>query len=48
MMEHAIGRFKDASEITHIKNPVDYLKVLIYNSINEMDRATAARVRYYK
>lgn len=37
VVEYAVNRFKKASTRTKIRNPVGYLKVLIYNSINEID-----------
>lgn len=46
VVEHAINRFKEASERTYIRNPVKYLKVLIYNSINEIDIDRDAKLRY--
>ena len=46
VVEHAVNRFKKASEKTYIRNPIGYLKVLIYNSINEIDIDRDAKIRY--
>ena len=46
VVEHAVNRFKKASEKTYIRNPIGYLKVLIYNSINEIDIDRDAKTRY--
>lgn len=36
-IEHAVNKFKEASRMQEIRNPVGYLKVLIYTSISEME-----------
>ncbi len=46
VVEYAVNRFKKASTRTKIRNPVGYLKVLIYNSINEIDIAIDSKFRY--
>lgn len=46
VVEYAVNRFKEASKRTYIRNPVGYLKVLIYNSINEIDIDMDSQIRY--
>ena len=46
VVEYAVNRFKEASARTYIRNPVGYLKVLIYNSINEIDIDMDSKLRY--
>lgn len=46
VVEYAINRFKEVSEKTYIKNPIGYLKVLIYNSINEIDIERDSKLRF--
>ena len=36
-IQHAVNKFKEISGRRRIRNPVAYLKVLIYNSINELE-----------
>ena len=48
VIEYAVSKFKEASERTHIRNPVEYLKVLIYNSINEINIDRDFKLRYYR
>lgn len=43
---HAINKFKESSRLRQIKNPLGYLKVLIYNSINEIDIDMDSKLRY--
>ena len=45
-IEHAVNKFKEASRMREIRNPVGYLKVLIYNSISEMDIDMDSKLRY--
>lgn len=46
VVEHAVNRFKEASRIQRISNPLGYLKVLIYNAIHELEIYMDARLRY--
>lgn len=46
VIQYALDRFKESSRIREIRNPVSYFKVLIYNSINEMDTGVDAKLRY--
>jgi hypothetical protein len=46
VIEHAINKFKESSRIREIRNPLGYLKVLIYNSINEIDVDMDSKLRY--
>lgn len=43
---HAVNSFKEASIRVKIKKIVGYLKVLIYNSINEIDIGVDSKLRY--
>lgn len=45
-IEHAVNKFKEASRMREIRNPIGYLKVLIYNSISEMDIDVDSKLRY--
>lgn len=46
VIEHAINKFKESSRLRQIRNPLGYLKVLIYNSINEIDVDMDSKLRY--
>jgi len=46
IVQHAVNRFKEISGRRRIKNPVAYLKVLIYNSINELDIDMDSKLRH--
>jgi hypothetical protein len=48
VVEHAVNSFKEASTRVKIRNPVGYLKVLIYNSINEINIDMDSKLRYYE
>ncbi|HHV26905.1 MAG TPA: hypothetical protein GXX63_06890 [Tissierellia bacterium] len=45
-IEHAVNKFKEASKSIEIRNPIAYLKVCIYNSINEMAVDIDSKLRY--
>ncbi|WP_158281607.1 hypothetical protein [Sporanaerobacter acetigenes] len=45
-IEHAVNKFKEASRMREIRNPIGYLKVLIYNSISEMDIDVDSKLIY--
>ncbi|MSS44395.1 hypothetical protein FYJ27_11885 [Anaerosalibacter bizertensis] len=45
-VEHAVNKFKEASKSMRIRNPIAYLKVCIYNSINEMAVDIDSKLRY--
>ncbi|MCG4565357.1 hypothetical protein, partial [Anaerosalibacter bizertensis] len=45
-VEHTVNKFKEASKAIRIRNPIAYLKVCIYNSINEMTVDIDSRLRY--
>lgn len=46
VIEHAVNKFKEISRIQEIRNPVGYLKVLIYNSINEVQIDVDSKLRH--
>ncbi|MCG4582634.1 hypothetical protein L0P54_06505, partial [Anaerosalibacter bizertensis] len=46
IVEHAVNKFKEASKAIEIRNPIAYLKVCIYNSINEMTVDIDSKLRY--
>lgn len=46
VVEHAVNKFKEISSIQRIANPLGYLKVLIYNSINEVEIDIDSKLRY--
>lgn len=46
IIEHAVNRFKEISKETKIRNPISYLKVCIYNSINEIKIDLDSKLRY--
>ena len=45
-IEYAVNKFKEVSKAIRIRNPIAYLKVCIYNSINEMTVDIDSRLRY--
>lgn len=45
IIEHAVNKFKQASEFYEIKNVIQYLKSCIYNAIHEVDIELDARLR---
>lgn len=46
IIEHAVNKFKEVSGRIEIRNAVAYLKVCIYNSINEIEIDVDSRLRY--
>lgn len=46
IVQHAINKFKGASENYEIKNATGYLKACIYNAIYEMDIEVDSRLRF--
>jgi len=46
MVEHAVNKFKEISSIQKIRNPLGYLKSLLYNSINETQIDIDSKLRY--
>ncbi len=46
IIEHALDKFKKSAKTTNIKNPIGYLKTLIYNAISEINIDIDAEVGY--
>jgi len=46
IVEYAINKYKEISSIQKIRNPLEYLKSLLYNSINEMQIDIDSKLRY--
>lgn len=46
VIEHVVNKFKEISSTQEIRNPIGYLKTLIYNSINEVEIDIDSKIRY--
>jgi hypothetical protein len=46
IVQHAVNKFKEASENNEIRNPIAYLKACIYNAIYEMNIEVDSRLRF--